>query len=140
MEAIISDIFIGNDAYLRNIPSTNPKFNQHIQKTKSFSSNWKQRILALDKQNINRILRKPNNPMYGIIQLVLLQSPDFLSLKVEDAFPNLKTTINTLYDLNLTNSANHLNWLRTKRVAQLNLLGIEIIGFLVDKFDVLLKR
>lgn len=139
MEAIISHIFIDKEAFLKNIPSTNPKFNNNIEQTNPKALTWKNRLLKLDKHNLNRILRKPNNPMYGIIQSVLLQSPDFLSLKIEDAFPNFKNTISKLYDLNLTNSANHLNWLSGKRVAQLNLLGIEIIGFLVDKFDVLLN-
>lgn len=140
MEAIISLIFTREDSYLKNIPSTNPKFNNQIQAKKPTISSWRNLILKFDKHNLNRILRQPNNPMYAIIQSVLLQSPDFLSLKVEEAFPNIRKTISLLYDLNLTNSANHLNWLRTKRVIQLNLLGIEIIGFLVDKFDEVLNN
>lgn len=140
MEAIISDIFTGEDAYLKNIPSTNPKFNNFVQQAKPDSHSWKNRLLKLDKHNLNRILRKPNNPAYNTIQAVLLQSPNFLSLRVEDAFPNLKSTISLLSDLNLTNSAKHLNWLRKKRVAQLNLLGIEIIGFLIDNFAILVKK
>ncbi len=140
MDAIISDIFIGNESYLRNIPTTNPKFSNHIKQNKTTAFNWKKQILQLDRNNFNRIFRKPSNPMYGIIQSVLLQSPDFLSLKVQDAFPNIKNTISLLNDLNLTNSAKHLTWLQNKRVVQLNLLGIEIMGFLVDKFDLLLKN
>ncbi len=138
METIISDIFIKEDSYLKDIASTNPKFNNHIQETTPNPLNWKARLLKLDKQNINRILRTPNNPMYGIIQSVLRQSPNYLSLKIEDAFPTITKTIATLYDLNLTHSANHLNWLRNKKVVQINLLGIEIIGFLVENFAILI--
>jgi len=133
MEAIISHIFVGKDAFLKEIPSTNPKFNNQIKQLKPNSNNWKARLLRLDKNNLNRLLRKPKNPMYEIIQSVLMQSPEYLSLTIEEAFPNIKKTISLLYDLKLTNSANHLKWLKKKKVIQLNLLGIEIIGFLVDK-------
>ena len=139
METIISNIFTGNDAYLKKIPSTNPKFTNNLQKNKLSPNKLRNKILHLDKHNLNRIFRRPNNPMYGIIRSVLLQSPDYLSLKVDQAFPNIKETISLLYDLNLTKSANHLNWLKNKKVVQLNLLGIEIIGFLVDKFSTVLS-
>jgi len=134
METILSHIFIDNEEYLKNIPSTNPKYNSYFQEAKQPLHNWKNRFLKLDKHNLNRVVRSPNNHLYGILQAVLLQSPGFLSLKIEDAFPNLKSTIATLRDLGLNNSANHLSWLRKKRVVQLNLLGIEIIGFLVENF------
>ncbi len=135
MESIISDIFTGNEAYLKQIPSTNPKFTNQLKNQKPRVNKWRNKLLRLDHNNLNRIIRRPNNPMYQIIQSVLMQSPNYLSLKVEQAFPKINNTISLLFDLNLKNSANHLNWLKNKRVAQLNLLGIEILGFIVESFD-----
>ena len=135
IDAITSNIFIGNEAYLNKIPSTNPKFYNPTPQAKHSSSPWKIRLRNLDKHNLNRIIRTPNNQFYGIVQSVLMQSPNYLSLKIEDAFPNLKNVISTLYDLKLTNSANHLKWLQKKRVVQLDLLGIEIIGFLAEAYQ-----
>lgn len=134
METIISDIFTGKEAYLKEIPATSSNYNNCLQGVKPTLHSWKEKLHKLDKYNLNRVVRTPNNHLYGILQAVLLQSPGFLSLKIEDAFPNLKNTIATLRDLGLNNSANHLTWLKKKRVVQLNLLGIEIIGFLVEKF------
>ncbi len=139
MEAIISNIFTGNESYLKDIPSTNPKFTNQLLQRKVKASKWKNRLLKLDKNNLNRIFRRPNTSMYQIIQSVLLQSPDYLSKNIEDAFPKINSTISLLYDLNLTNSANHLKWLKKKKVVQLNLLGIEIIAFLVENFHYLAR-
>lgn len=112
MQAVCENIFVDKESYLKDIPSTNPKFNNYLLGNKVKTSTWKKRILSLDSRNLYRLFRKPNNPMYQIIQTVLLQSNDFLSQKVETVYPNLSKIISTLYDLKMFNSAKHLEWLK----------------------------